>query len=54
MKIAELNNKLKDNYIVLLPKEDNDIKESVEFSFNNVIYLDFTLTEDDVKNFLDM
>lgn len=53
MKIAELNNKLKDNYIVLLPKEDNDIKESVEFNFNNVIYLDYTPTTDDVKSIID-
>ena len=53
MKVEELNNKLKDNYIVLLPKEDYDIKESVEFSFNNVLYLDFSLTAENVKKIID-
>lgn len=53
MKIEEINKKTKDKYLVLLPKVDCDIKESVEFSFNNVIYLDFTPREEDITSIID-
>lgn len=53
MRIDEINKKVKDKYIVLLPKVDYDIRESVEYSFNNVIYLDFVPTEEDAQTIID-
>lgn len=53
MRIDEINKKVKDKYIVLLPKADYDIRESVEYSFNNVIYLDFVPTEEDTQTIID-
>ncbi len=49
MTIEGLNKLTKGSYLVLLPSVDYDIKDSVEFSFDNVIYLDFELSEDDAN-----
>ena len=53
MTIEGLNKLKKDSYLVLLPDADYDIKDSVEFSFDNVIYLDFELSEDDANKIVD-
>ena len=53
MTIEGLNKLKKDSYLVLLPDADYDIKDSVEFSFDNVIYLDFELSEDDANRIVD-
>ena len=39
MKINEINSLKKKDYIVLLPKCDYDIYDSVTYSFHNVFYL---------------
>ena len=44
MRISEIEKIKNKNYVVLLPKEDYDIKESTEYSFENVFYLDYELT----------
>ena len=49
MNILDIN-KLKNNdYIVLLPKIDVDIKDGVEYTFKNVFYLDYELTKEHAK-----
>ena len=53
MTIEGLNKLKKDSYLVLLPDADYDIKDSVEFCFDNVIYLDFELSEDDANKIVD-
>ena len=53
MKIDDLNKLVEGSYIVLLPDADYDIKDSVEYTFNNVIYLDFELNEDDANKIVD-
>ncbi len=53
MTIEELNKLKKDSYLVLLPGADYDIKDSVEFSFDNVIYLDFELSAEDANKIVD-
>ena len=53
MTIEELNKLKKDSYLVLLPGADYDIKDSVEFSFDNVIYLDFELSAKDANKIVD-
>lgn len=46
MNILDIN-KLKDkDYVVILPKCDYDIKDSVEYSFKNVFYLDYEPTKE--------
>ena len=40
MKIDDLNNLTEGSYLVLLPDADYDIKDSVFYSFDNIIYLD--------------
>ena len=49
MKIADINNLKNKEYIVLLPKIDYDIKESVEYSFQNVFYIDYEPTEEEAN-----
>lgn len=53
MTIEGLNKLTKGSYLVLLPSVDYDIKDSVEFSFDNVIYLDFELTEDEANKIIE-
>lgn len=53
MKICDINNVKNKNYIVLLPKNDYDIKDSVEYSFENVIYLDYETTKEDADILID-
>ncbi len=53
MTIEGLNKLNKGSYLVLLPDADYDIKDSVEFSFDNVIYLDFELNESDANKIID-
>ena len=53
MNILDID-KLKNNdYVVLLPKIDIDIKESVEYTFKNVFYLDYELTKEHAKVLID-
>ncbi len=54
MKINEIDKIKEKDHIVLLPEPDYDIRESVEYSFNNVIYLDFELSEDNVQKIIDL
>lgn len=53
MKIDDLNKLVEGSYIVLLPDADYDIKDSVEYTFNNVIYLNFELSEEDANKIID-
>lgn len=46
MNILDINKLKNKDYVVLLPKCDYDIKDSVEYSFENVFYLDYELTKD--------
>jgi len=45
MKIEEISKLKEKDHIVLLPKPDYDIKESVEFSFKNVVYIDYEMSD---------
>lgn len=49
MKICNIDKIKNKDYVVLLPKDDYDIKTSVEYSFENVFYLDYELTKEDAK-----
>ena len=49
MNILDINKLDNNDYIVLLPKIDCDIKDSVEYTFKNVFYLDYELTQDHAK-----
>lgn len=42
------------NYITLLPNIDYDIKESVEYCFNNVIFLDASFKENTIKELVEI
>lgn len=53
MKICDINRLKKTDYIVLLPACDYDIRESVEYSFKNVFYLDYDLTTEDSRLIID-
>ena len=53
MKICDINTLKNKDYIVLLPKIDYDIKDSVEYSFENVIYLDYETTKEDADILID-
>ena len=53
MKISDLKKIKEKEYVVLLPKCDYDIKESVEYSFKNIIYLDYDLTREDAQLLID-
>lgn len=53
MTIDGLNKLKKGSYLVLLPDADYDIKDSVEYTFDNVIYLNFELSEDDANKIVD-
>lgn len=53
MKIEDLNSLSKGSYLVLLPDADYDIKDSVEYTFDNVLYLNFELTKEDAKSIVD-
>lgn len=53
MKICDINDSKIKDYIVLLPKCDYDIKDSVEYSFKNVFYLDYDLNENDAEILID-
>lgn len=53
MTIEGLNKLKKGSYLVLLPDADYDIKDSVEYTFDNIIYLDFELNEEDANKIID-
>ena len=46
MNILDINKIKNKDYVVLLPKCDYDIKDSVEYSFDNVFYLDYELKKE--------
>lgn len=49
MKICDINKLKNKDYIVLLPSLDYDIKDSVEYSFDNVFYLNYEPTKEDAN-----
>lgn len=53
MNILDINKVKNKEYIVLLPKYDYDIKDSVEYSFENVFYLDYDLTKEHADILID-
>lgn len=53
MNILDINKIKNKDYVVLLPKCDYDIKDSVEYSFENVFYLDYELTKDHANILID-
>lgn len=53
MNILDINKIKNKDYVVLLPKCDIDIKESVEYSFENVFYLDYQLTKEHANTLID-
>ena len=53
MKIDKIDKLKEKDHIVLLPEPDFDIKESVEYSFNNVVFLDYTPTEEETQKLID-
>lgn len=53
MRICDINKLKNKEYVVLLPQADLDIKESVEYSFENVFYLDYEPTQEDAKTLID-
>lgn len=52
MKINEIDKIKEKNHIVLLPKSDFDIKDSVEYCFNNVIYLDYEPADEETEKLI--
>ena len=52
MKLSELENIKNKDYVVFLPSSDWDIKESVEYTFDSVIYIDYEPTIQDVQRTL--
>lgn len=54
MKISDIDKIKEKSHIVLLQKKDSDIKESIEYSFDNVIFFDSELTEEDAKKIIDV
>ena len=54
MKIDKIDKLKEKDHIVLLPEPDFDIRESVEYSFNNVIFLDYTPTEEETQKLLNL
>lgn len=53
MNILDVNKLKNRDYIVLLPKCDFDIRKSVEYSFENVFYLDYELTKEHADVLID-
>ncbi|MDO4611332.1 MAG: hypothetical protein Q4B34_00485 [Candidatus Saccharibacteria bacterium] len=53
MNILDIYKIKNDDYIVLLPRCDEDIKESVAGSFKNVFFMDYDLTEEHAKALLE-
>lgn len=53
MNILDINKIKNKDYVVLLPECDWDIKESVEYSFENVFYLDYELTKEHANILID-
>lgn len=47
MKICDINKLKNKDYIVLLPSCDYDIRDSVEYCFENVFFLDYEPTKED-------
>lgn len=52
MKIYDIAKIKNNDFIVLLPDVDYMIRESVEYSFKNVFYLDYEPTESEVTEFI--
>lgn len=53
MNILDINKLKNKDYVVLLPMCDYDIKDSVEYSFENVFYLDYELTKEHADVLID-
>lgn len=53
MKLNEIDKLKSKDYIVLVPKCDEDILESIKYSFENVFFLDYAPTKDDIKNVIE-
>lgn len=53
MRISDINKIKNKDYVVLLPACDYDIKDSVEHSFDNVFYLDYEPSKEDVQTLID-
>lgn len=53
MNILDVNKIKNKDYVVLLPSCDYDIKDSVEYSFENVFYLDYELTKEHAEVLID-
>lgn len=53
MKIDKIDKIKEKDHIVLLPEPDFDIRESVEYSFNNVIFLDYEPSEEEAQKLID-
>ena len=53
MTVNEINNLNEKDYIILLPNPDYDIKESVEYSFKNVIFLNYEMSKEEAKIIVD-
>lgn len=53
MNICDIKNMGKKKYIVLLSKNDHNVKESFEYSFHNVISLEHSTSEEEIKILID-
>lgn len=53
MNIDFINKLKKNDYLLLLPKSDYDIRDGVEYSFDNVLFLESALTDEQIKTIID-
>ena len=53
MNILDIHKIKNKNYIVLLPECDSDIKDSVEYSFENVFYFDYKIEKEHIDILID-
>ncbi|MBQ6477592.1 MAG: hypothetical protein IJI43_04085 [Bacilli bacterium] len=52
MKVREIDTIKNKDFIVLLPESDHMIKDSVEYTFKNVFYLNYEKTEEDSEKLI--
>lgn len=53
MKLSECNKLKKQDYIVLVPEGDEDILESIKYSFKNVFFIDYAPTKEEINNVIE-
>ena len=53
MKLNEIKKLKNKDYVVLVPKCDEDILESIKYSFENIIFLDYAPTKKEINEFID-